>query len=63
MEIQFYGENMSNTGGVLDTYLIAQALGWEWNLWTIITINGILIGIFILIVAICGILKLWADGW
>ena len=22
---------MSETGGMLDTYLICQALGWEWN--------------------------------
>ena len=27
---------MTETGGMLDTYLIAQALGWEWNLKTMI---------------------------
>jgi hypothetical protein len=42
---------MSNTGGMLDTYLIAQALGWEWNLTTmiILTITPILIIIGILV--------------
>lgn len=48
---------MSNSG-MLDNYLIAQALGWEWNFWTMITITGIEIGIFILIVAICGLISI-----
>lgn len=43
---------------MLDNYLIAQALGWEWNFWTMITITGIEIGIFILIVAICGLISI-----
>lgn len=48
---------MSNSG-MLDNYFIAQALGWEWNFWTMITITGIEIGIFILIVAICGLISI-----
>ena len=48
---------MSNTGGMLDAYLIAQALGWDWNFWTMITISfapiliigGILFIVFIVI--------------
>ena len=51
---------MSNNG-MLDNYLIAQALGWEWNFWTMITITGMEIGIFILMVAICGVLCLYFD--
>ena len=49
--------------GLLDTYLIAQALGWEWNIWTMITITGIEIGIFILIVAFCLVISAWLDSW
>ena len=30
---------MSNTGGMLDTYLICQALGWEWNLTSMIILT------------------------
>ena len=30
---------MSNTGSMLDTYLIAQALGWEWNFQTMIILS------------------------
>lgn len=45
---------MTETGGMLDTYLIAQALGWEWNfttmmiLWLapIIIIGGLIFLIF-----------------
>ena len=48
---------MSNSGGMLDTYLIAQALGWEWNFTTmvilslapILIIGGILLLIFVVI--------------
>ena len=44
---------MSETGGLLDAYLLCQALGWEWNFWNmvIITIAPILIfggGIFLI---------------
>ena len=53
---------MSNTGSVLDTYLIAQALGWEWNLWTMILIDGALLGISLLIIVVAGILCLWLDS-
>lgn len=37
-----------------DAYLICQALGWEWNFWTMSLITGveILIGI---ILVICGL--------
>lgn len=35
-------------GGMLDYYLIAQALGWEWNFWTMISMFGISVVIFIL---------------
>jgi len=47
--------------GMLDNYLIAQALGWEWNFWTMVTITGIEIGIFILIVALCGVICVILD--
>ena len=30
---------MSETGGMLDTYLICQALGWEWNFWNMILLS------------------------
>ena len=40
---------MANTGGLLDTYLIAQALGWEWNIWTIIILT---LGIPLLLISI-----------
>ena len=53
---------MSNTGNMLDNYLIAQALGWEWNFQTMITLWGIEIAIFIVIVAIVCVLSAWLDG-
>ncbi len=48
---------MSETGGMLDAYLIAQALGWEWNfqnmmiisLAPILIIGAILFFIFVII--------------
>lgn len=40
---------MSNTGSMLDTYLVAQALGWEWNLGTMLILT---IGIPVLFVTI-----------
>jgi hypothetical protein len=54
---------MSNTGGVLDTYLIAQALGWDWNLWTMITIDAILLGIGIVIIVLVGLFCMWVESW
>lgn len=53
---------MSNNGGMLDTYLIAQALGWEWNLQTMLTIDAILLGIGLLIVAFLFLLSAWLDS-
>ena len=29
------------SGEMLDNYLIAQALGWDWNFWTMLTLTGI----------------------
>lgn len=48
---------MSDSSGMLDTYLIAQALGWEWNFTTmvilslapILIIGGILLLVFVVI--------------
>ena len=54
---------MSDTGSVLDTYLIAQALGWEWNLWTMITIDAILLGIGLCIAVLVVIFAAWMDSW
>ena len=47
--------------GMLDNYLIAQALGWDWNFWTMITLTGIEIAIFILMVAVCGLICVILD--
>ena len=52
---------MSSGGNMLDSYLIAQALGWEWNFWTMITITGIEIGLFLLFIIIFGLIAVWAD--
>ena len=60
VKIYSKGDQMSNSG-MLDNYLIAQALGWDWNFWTMITITGIEIGIFILMVALCGVLCVILD--
>lgn len=54
---------MSETGGMLDTYLICQALGWDWNFTSmiILTLAPILIilgGIFIIFFVIPFILDL-----
>lgn len=47
---------MSN---IFDAYLIAQALGWDWNIWTMILING-----FELLLMICfGVFILIAGVW
>ena len=51
---------MSNSG-MLDSYLIAQALGWEWNFWTMICISGLEILIFIAMVALCGVICVILD--
>ena len=50
---------MSDTGGMLDTYLICQALGWEWNLTPII----ILTLIPFLIIGIIGFAFAFLDYW
>lgn len=58
---------MSETGGMLDTYLIAQALGWEWNfttmviLWLapILIIGGIIFLVFYVIPFILEKLDMW----
>ena len=54
---------MSETGGMLDTYLLAQALGWEWNIWTIIILDGTLILLFIIIICIVGLLGVYFKWW
>ena len=58
---------MTETGSILDTYLIAQALGWEWNfttmviLWVapIVIIGGIIFIVFFIIPFVLDKL----DGW
>ena len=52
---------MSDGGSMLDTYLIAQALGWDWNLGTILLIDGIIAGIFLLIIFVVGLLVVIFD--
>ena len=60
---------MSETGGMLDAYLICQALGWEWNftsmiILTLAPIIIILIGlfsIFVLFPFILDLLGRWID--
>lgn len=54
---------MTNNGGMLDTYLIAQALGWEWNLGTILLIDGMCIAMFIVIAFLVMIFVAWVDSW
>jgi len=51
---------MSNSG-MLDNYLIAQALGWNWDFGTMVLLTGIEIGIFILMVAVCGLICVILD--
>ena len=44
---------MTETGGMLDTYLICQALGWEWNFTNIVILSLapiVIIGAIIFIV-------------
>ena len=53
---------MSETGGMLDNYLIAQALGWDWNFWTMLTLTGIELVCFFALVCLCGILAMWMDS-
>ena len=40
----------ANAGSMLDNYLIAQALGWNWDFGTMVLLWGIEFGIFLLIV-------------
>lgn len=53
---------MSNTGGMLDWYLLAQALGMEWNIWTILTFFGAGIIIFIIITFVVFLLNIWLSS-
>ncbi len=52
---------MSNTGGMLDTYLICQALGWEWNLTSMIILTLIPFVIIGIIVFIFAFLDYWSK--
>jgi hypothetical protein len=52
---------MMSSNGVLDQYLIAQALGWDWNFWTMLTLTGIEILIFIGIVSLCIVLNAYFE--
>ena len=52
---------MSETGGMLDAYLICQALGWDWNFWTMLTLTGIEILIFIGIAGLCIVLGAYFE--
>lgn len=52
---------MMMSNGVLDHYLIAQALGWDWNFWTMLTLTGIEILIFIGIVSLCIVLNAYSE--
>ena len=49
------------SGEMLDNYLIAQALGWDWNFWTMLTLTGIEFVCFFAFVCLCGILCMWMD--
>lgn len=50
-----------SSNSVLDQYLIAQALGWDWNFWTMLTLTGIEILIFIAIVGLCVVLDAYSK--
>jgi len=60
---------MSETGGMLDAYLICQALGWEWNFTSmiILTLAPILIivvglfSIFVLFPFILDLISRWIE--
>lgn len=56
---------MSNTNGMLDAYLICQALGWEWNLTSMILIPLMMVGIFLLVVFVVFLIWCFLDwkGW
>ena len=56
---------MSNTNGMLDAYLICQALGWEWNLTSMILIPLMMVGIFLLVVFVGFLIYIFLDwkGW
>ena len=58
---------MSETGGMLDAYLVCQALGWEWNLWNmiIVSIAPLLIigGIFLIVFYVIPYLLTIMDKW
>lgn len=53
---------MSNGGSLLDTYLICQALGWNWDLGSIVLITGMEIFIILLIIVGGGLIGVW-RGW
>lgn len=42
--------------GMLDNYLIAQALGMDWNFWTMILLSGVEIIFFIIMVIIVSLI-------
>lgn len=46
---------------MLDNYLIAQALGWNWDLGTILLLSGIEIGFVLLIIIIFILIKVWTE--
>lgn len=45
-----------------DNYLIAQALGWNWDFGTILLLWGIELGLFLLVVAICGVINFYFEN-
>lgn len=53
---------MSNGNGLLDAYLLAQALGWDWNFQTMILLGYALpIGIAILIFGVICVFQVLVD--
>ena len=50
------------SSGMLDTYLIAQALGLPWNTWTMIGIGAVELLLGLLFIASCGIFTIWLDS-
>ena len=48
--------------GMWDNYLIAQALGWNWDFGTMLLLCGIEIGLFLLAVAMCGVISFYLEN-
>ncbi len=44
---------MASNGGMLDAYLLAQALGMNWDLGTILLLYGVPIIAVLIIMALC----------